>query len=430
MLRRVHVAPVPIEAYREIAPTAQIEELLALAQMLRGVRIAHINATSYGGGVSELLRSAIALQRGLGLSVDWLVISGDERFFEVTKSLHNGLQGASFVASVEYEEIYEVNNRANAATLPCDYDVIVVHDPQPAALRAFAHDTSSRWIWRCHIDTSEPDPAAESFLRRWLDAYDAYVFTMPEFVLPALRDRAVVTFPPGIDPLSPKNLPLAATLRRRIIGWHGVDPERPLLVQVSRYDSWKDPLGVIRIFRRVREHVAGLQLALIGSMALDDPEGWRLYDWVRKEAEHDNDILVGTNLTGISFVEVNAFQHCAWVVIQKSIREGFGLVVSEALWKETPVVAGRSGGITLQMEDGEGGFLVPPHDEDAFVECVVRLLSDRELARTLGQRGRQRVRERFLITRYLVDELRLVAGILQAVSAARERVDEQHGRDA
>ncbi len=420
MLRRIHLAPVPPEAYHDSAPTEQLEELVALARDLRGVRIAHINATPYGGGVSELLRSSVALQRGLGLTVDWLVIAGNNRFFEVTKSLHNGLQGAPFLASAEFEEIYELNSRANAAALPREYDVIVVHDPQPAALRQLAPDAAAHWIWRCHIDTSQPDEAAEAFLLRWLDGYDAYVFTMPEFVLPALRTRTVVTFPPGIDPLSPKNLPLAAMLCRRIVTWHGVEVGRPLLVQVSRYDPWKDPFGVIRVFRRARERVPGLQLALIGSMALDDPEGWRLYEQVRTEAEQDPDILVGTNLTGISFVEVNAFQHCAWVVIQKSIREGFGLVVSEALWKETPVVAGRSGGITLQIEDGIGGFLVPPEDEDAFVERVVELLNDRELARVLGQRGRQRVRERFLVTRYVRDELRLVADVLRAAPRTEE----------
>jgi trehalose synthase len=402
--------------------------LYRLAAALKGVRIAHINATPYGGGVSELLRSAVALERGLGLAVDWLVIAGDTRFFEVTKCLHNGLQGAPFVASAEFEEIYELNNRANAAALPRDYDVIVVHDPQPAALRQFASDSSARWIWRCHIDTSEPDPSAEAFLLRWLDGYEAFVFTMPEFVLPALQGRDVVTFPPGIDPLSPKNVPLASTLRRRIITWHGVDADRPLLVQVSRYDPWKDPFGVIRVFRRAREQVPGLQLALIGSMALDDPEGWRLYEQVRREAEQDTDILVGTNITGISFVEVNAFQHCAWVVVQKSIREGFGLVVSEALWKETPVVAGRSGGITLQMADGEGGFLVPPEDEEAFVERVVQLLTNRELARTLGQRGRQRVRERFLITRYVRDELALIRSLLRTMPTGTGAKEEGQGR--
>lgn len=420
MLRRVHLAPVAPEAYQDTAPTEQIEECLSRARNLRGIRIAHINATPYGGGVSELLRSAVALERGLGLAVDWFVIAGNNRFFEVTKSLHNGLQGAPFLPSAELEEIYELNSRANAATLPREYDVIVVHDPQPAALRQLASHVEARWIWRCHIDTSQPDTAAEAFLLRWLDGYDAYVFTMPEFVLPALQARKVVTFPPGIDPLSPKNLPLAAMLCRRIVTWHGVEAGRPLLVQVSRYDPWKDPFGVIRVFRRARERVPGLQLALIGSMALDDPEGWRLYEQVRAEAEQDPDILVGTNITGISFVEVNAFQHCAWVVIQKSIREGFGLVVSEALWKETPVVAGRSGGITLQMEDGIGGFLVPPEDDDAFVERVVQLLTDRELARALGQRGRQRVRERFLITRYVRDELRLMTEVLHGSAGTEE----------
>ena len=412
MLHRVRLAPVQLDAYREVAPESQVEELAELGRQLQGLRVAHINATPYGGGVSELLRSSVALECGLGLAVDWLVISGDSRFFEVTKALHNGLQGASFVSTTDVEEIYLLNNRANAATIPSDYDIIVVHDPQPAAIRAFAPREGARWVWRCHIDTSEPDPAAEAFLLPWLEGYDVLVFTLADFVLPALRGRAVEIFPPGIDPLSPKNLPLPVSLCRRIVSWYGVDNQRPLMVQVSRFDPWKDPLGVIRVFRRAREQVPGLQLALIGAMALDDPEGWRIYEQVRSQAEQDSDILVGTNLTGISFVEVNAFQHCAWVVVQKSRREGFGLVVSEALWKETPVVAGRSGGITLQMADGEGGYLVDPDDEDTFTERVIELLQNRELARRIGQLGRQRVRERFLVTRYVADELRLFARLI------------------
>jgi trehalose synthase len=355
MLHRVRLAPVTIESYREVVPTEQIDELILLGYRLRGLRVAYINATLYGGGVSELLRSSVALEIALGLSVDWLVIAGDSRFFEGTKALHNGLQGAPFVAYADAEEVYLINYRANASGLSAEYDVIVVHDPQPAALRPFAPTAATRWVWRCHIDTSQPYPAAETFLLPWLEGYDGYVFTMREFVLPALRDRTVDIFPPGIDPLSPKNLPLSATLRRRILDWYGVVTSRPLVVQVSRFDPWKDPFGVIRVFRRVRDAMPGVQLALLGSMALDDPEGWRLYDRIREEAEKDPDILVGTNVTKISYVEVNAFQHSAWVVVQKSIREGFGLVVSEAMWKETPVVAGRSGGIVLQMADGEGG---------------------------------------------------------------------------
>jgi len=421
MLHRVRLAPVTIESYREVAPSEQIDELVRLGNRLRGLRVAHINATPYGGGVSELLRSSVALEIALGLSVDWFVIAGDSRFFEVTKALHNGLQGAPFVASADAEEVYLVNNRANAAGLSAEYDVIVVHDPQPAALRAFAPTAATRWIWRCHIDTSQPYPAAETFLLPWLEGYDGYVFTMREFVLPALRDRTVDIFPPGIDPLSPKNLPLPATLRRRILDWYGVVPSRPLVVQVSRFDPWKDPFGVIRVFRRVRDAMPGVQLALLGSMALDDPEGWRLYDRIREEAEKDPDILVGTNVTGISYVEVNAFQHSAWVVVQKSIREGFGLVVSEAMWKETPVVAGRSGGIALQMADGEGGFLVDPLDEDAFVERVLELLRHRELARVVGQRGRARVRENFLVTRYVRDELRLFERLVERHAGHAEK---------
>ncbi len=420
MLHRVRLAPVALDAYEGIAPPQQLANLQTLAEQLRGLRVAHINATPYGGGVSELLRSAVALELGLGLEVDWYVMSGDTRFFEIRKALHNGLQGRRFVATAEVEEIYVLNNRANATFISSEYDIIVVHDPQPAAMRAFASVSGARWIWRCHIDTSQPDPAAEQFILPWVTGYDALVFTMEDFVLPALRGKPIVIFPPGIDPLSPKNLPLPSMLCRRVVSWSGVDIQRPLIVQVSRFDPWKDPFGVIRVFRRARQEVPGLQLALIGSMALDDPEGWRLYEQLRDEAERDSDILLGTNLTGISYVEVNAFQHCAWVVIQKSIREGFGLVVSEALWKETPVVANRSGGITLQMIDGEGGYLVPPADEDTFVERVVQLLRDREFAKELGRRGRERVRERFLISRYVADELRLFLEMSRKMTSEQE----------
>lgn len=422
MLHRVRLAPTVPASYSGVAPEEQLCQLEVLSKQLQGLRVAHINATPYGGGVSELLRSAVALECGLGLAVDWLVISGDTRFFEVTKALHNGLQGKSFAATVDMEETYILNNRANAAAFPVEsYDVVVVHDPQPAALRAFARDGRARWVWRCHIDTSEPDPAAEAFLLPWLDGYDRFVFTMEEFVLPSVRNRHIVVFTPGIDPLSPKNLPLSPLLRRRIASWYGADVARPLLLQVSRFDPWKDPFGVIRVYRRVREVVPEVQLALLGSMALDDPEGWRLYEELRVEAERDGGIILGTNLTGVSFVEVNAFQHCAWVVVQKSIREGFGLVVSEALWKETPVVAGRSGGITLQMGEGEGGYLIEPGDEETFVERIIYLLQNREVAWQLGRRGRERVRQQFLITRYVRDELSLFAQLLQEATVIEPR---------
>lgn len=419
MLHRVDLTPMPLEPYEPIVGAAVVERLRGLAERLRGVRIVHINATPYGGGVSELLRSEVALLLGLGLDVEWQVIAGDTRFFEVTKGMHNALQGGRFTLAPEAREIYLHNNAANASRLDGGYDVYVVHDPQPAAMRFFKGDAGGRWIWRCHIDTSEPNPEVAEFLVPYLEPYDAYIFTMASFVLPQLPHDHLRIIPPGIDPLSPKNIALPADVCERIVTWHGVDLRRPLLLQVSRFDPWKDPFGVLRVYRAAREVAPGLQLALLGSMAHDDPEGWHLYEQIRAEAAADPDIHVGSNLTGISSVEVNAFQHCADVAIQKSIREGFGLVVSETLWKETPIVAGRTGGIVIQVPERAHTLLVDPLDEPAFIDRVRTLLHDREEARRLARAGKEHVRQRFLITRMIEEELTFVSSLL-GISGARD----------
>ena len=262
-------------------------------------------------------------------------------------------------------------------------------------------------MWRCHIDTSEPNADAWRFLRPFLADFDAAVFTMPEFVPPDLPVARVRTIAPAIDPLSPKNLELPGPTASQILDWIGIDLPGRLVTQVSRFDRWKDPFGVIAAYRLVREEIAGLQLALVGSMALDDPEGWEVYGQLSALAEGDPLIHIYTNLTGASNVEVNAFQRLSEVVVQKSIREGFGLVVSESLWKGTPVVAGRAGGIPMQMPDEVGGLLVESVEECAA--ALLRLLSDGELARELGRAGRDHVREHFLLPRLLLDELRLLS---------------------
>jgi trehalose synthase len=415
VLHRVDLAPVSPDIYRSLVGDETTEKLVALGRRLQGLRVVHINATPYGGGVSELLRSAVLLLMGLGLPAEWQVISGDTRFFEVTKGLHNALQGARFTLSPEAEEIYRHNYAANARLFDGEYDV-VVHDPQPAALRAFGAADERIWVWRCHIDTARPNPEVAAFLTPFLEYYDALVFTMDDFVLPSLRGRPIRLIPPGIDPLSPKNFKLPPDVCERILLWYGIDPSRPLMTQVSRFDPWKDPLGVIRVYRAARARVPGLQLALIGSMAHDDPEGWRLYEHVRAEVKDDPDVLVGTNLTGISNVEVNAFQRSSSVVIQKSLREGFGLVVSETLWKGTPLVAGRTGGITLQVPPEASACLVDPDDEDAFVDRVVWFLEHPEEARHLARLGREHVKQQFLITRMVVDELTLISELVAAWS--------------
>lgn len=408
MLQRVAVGQWSLDAYRKTVPEPILEGLREQAKRLQGASVLHVNATAYGGGVSELLRSSVPLLRDLGLHVDWKVITGQPEFFKATKALHNGLQGGAQPPTEPEREAWLACARENAGTIDGDYDFIVIHDPQPAALAAVhGRERGTRWIWRCHIDTSEPNLETWAFLRPYLAEFDAAVFTMPEFVPPDLPVARVRTIPPAIDPLSPKNFALSEDTAHQILEWIGVALKGPLVTQVSRFDAWKDPLGVIAAYRLAREKVPDLQLALVGSMAFDDPEGWEVYAQVAEHAGDDPLIHLYTNLTGVGNVEVNAFQRLSAVVLQKSIREGFGLVVSESMWKGTPVVAGRAGGIPLQMPEGVGGLLVDSIEECA--EAMLRLLDDRELAGELGRSGREHVREHFLLPRLLYDELRLLA---------------------
>jgi trehalose synthase len=409
LLDHVDVGPRPLRQYEPIVGEEALEEIRELAAPLRDARIAHINATTYGGGVSELLRSIVPLYRGLGIQADWKIISAGPKFFTVTKALHNALQGAPYELRQAARERYLMSSTYNAQLLEEEYDFIIVHDPQPAAIRYFRGRAGARWIWRCHIDTSEPNEAVLEFMLPFLAEYDALVFTMDRFVPPRLNHQRLATIVPAIDPLSPKNMALPEGLCEEIRAWRGIDPNRPLLTQVSRFDPWKDPMGVIDVYRLVRKEVPGLQLALLSTIAHDDPEVWDMYKALVGEVKGDDDIHLLTNLIGVGDMEVNIFQLCSDVVLQKSSREGFGLVVSETMWKGTPVVANRSGGIPLQMEDGVGGFLVDSTEECA--ERTLHLLRHRDEARTLGLAGRERVRQRFLITRLLADELRLVASL-------------------
>jgi trehalose synthase len=413
MLELVDVGPRSLRAYRGVAPDAVLDDLLRHAEHLRGARVLHVNATPYGGGVSELLRSGVPILNDLGLIAHWKIISGDERFFQVTKKIHNGLQGAAGELTESDREAYLGTSRRNAELLQEEYDFVFLHDPQPAGILSLRGKSHARWIWRCHIDTAQPNPHVWAFLREFLTQFDAAVFTMEDFVPRDFPISRVEIIPPAIDPLSPKNMPLADATARGVLEWIGIELDRPLVSQVSRFDPWKDPLGVIAAYRLAREAVPALQLALVGSMALDDPEGWDMYRQVREASLSDPNVHVFTNLTGVGNVEVNAFQRLSQVAIQKSIREGFGLVVSEALWKETPVVAGNAGGIPLQMADGAGGVLVD--SIEACAQALVALLNDRHRARELARRGRERVREHFLLPRLLLNELEL----MQELAAGR-----------
>ncbi len=417
MLQLVDVGRQSLNAYTQVVGEEVIEELRRLAEPLKGLKVAHINATPYGGGVSELLRSLVPLEKSLGLAAEWRIIFGQEPFFKVTKTFHDALQGAQHRLSSDEKDIYVSHNYANSREFDAaDYDIVVIHDPQPAAMIESMKDAHrTKWIWRCHIDTSHANLDVWDYLRGYIVQYHRTVFTMEEFIPPDFPHTEVEIIPPAIDPLSPKNMELAPEMATQILSWLGMFPGEPFITQVSRFDKWKDPFGVVDAYRLAREEIPDLHLALVGSMALDDPTSWDIYKELTELDRADLNLHVFTNLTGVSNIEVNAFQRLAKAVIQKSVREGFGLVVSEALWKGTPVIAGRAGGIPMQVKNG-GGILV-----DSTPECaaaIVEIFADRKLAQELGAAGRVNVAENYLITRLLRDELELFHSLLGLSTAA------------
>ncbi len=403
--------------YRRIVGDEIVDEIDGLARDLRGVRICHVNSTGFGGGVAELLSRDVPLARALGIEADWRLIQATPEFFTVTKAFHNALQGAAHALTETDKAIYLHVNRESAKLLEAKYDVFFVHDPQPAAFRDAVGPNGAKWIWRCHIDTSSPNPEVAGFLLPFLQDYDAVVFTMKEFLLPGLNPKQTAFIAPAIDPLSTKNVEVPQELCREVVANSGVDLRRPLVVQVSRFDPWKDPMGVIEAYRLARKEIPGLQLALVGAIAGDDPEGWQLLAHVEKEAAKDDDIYVFTNLGGVGNMEVNVFQRACDVVIQKSLREGFGLVVSEAFWKGTPVVAGRAGGIPMQYPAGYERYLVQTVEECAA--RMVELLADAQRREAFGRAAREHVRRGYLLPRLLRDELRLVKSVLEGPRSSR-----------
>jgi trehalose synthase len=413
----VDTAPKSLRDYAPIVGEAVLAEIEGAAAPLRGARVAHVSATAHGGGVAEVLRTLVPLMRSAGLDAQWHVLSASPAYFAVTKRLHNALQGAHAELTPAMQATYLDTNAHIAAQFRGDFDFVVVHDPQPAPLRLLRAHDAGKWIWRCHIDLTHADPLCWQLVRPYVEAYDAAIFTMPDFVQPDLRIAQLAIIPPAIDPLSPKNVPQAAHEIAEAVVVAGVDPARSLLLQVSRFDPWKDPLGVIDVYRAVRAEVPGLQLVMLGGMADDDPEGLAYYRQTRTYARGDPDIHLLTNEGGSR--EVNAFQRHAAVILQKSVREGFALTVTEGLWKARPVVAGQVGGIPLQIEDGVSGFLVNSVEQCA--DRVLACLSEPALAARLGARGHETVRERFLCTANLLNYLRLFTRLSGGASRVAER---------
>ena len=380
-----------------------MNEIHRLAEPLQGARVAHVSATAFGGGVAEINYTLVPLMADAGLAVEWRIIRGAEEFYNVTKAIHNALQGDPRTLTPEEHEIFARYNAMNAAEFPADdYDYVIVHDPQPAAMIDAFPERTAKWIWRGHIDFSTPNQDVLQLLMPALQQYDASIFHMREYV-PHAPLKQVVIWPPAIDPLMPKNMALSPEDAAYIVDQFGIDVERPLLTQVSRFDPWKDPLGVIDAYRIVKKRFPETQLALVGSMAHDDPEGWEYYQRTVDHADGDPDIYILSNLNNVGAVEVNAFQVHSNAVVQKSTKEGFGLTVTEALWKARPVVAGRVGGIVAQITDGETGWLVDSAQECA--QACVEILRDPSEARGRALKGKEHVRRHFLTPRLLRDWL-------------------------
>ncbi len=403
--------PVPekhLADYAQAAGEEAVERLREAARPLQGARLLQLNSTAFGGGVAELLYTHVPLLNDLGIETTWAVLEGSDDYFAVTKAVHNALQGASVEWTARMATTYWDRIVANAAEIPDDYDLYLIHDPQPAAvLRVLEEEDRRRghWLWRCHIDLSVPHPPVWEFFEPIVNRYDAAIFTMQDFVQPGVSGPEVALIPPSIDPLSVKNRPVSDETLREVLDAYAIDPKRPIVTQVSRFDPWKDPLGVIDAWRRARAEIPDVQLIMAGSLASDDPEGMAYLDLTEEHRAGDPDIHLFTNLQGVGDLQVSVFQQAAEVVVQKSTREGFGLVVSEAMWKGKPVVGGNVGGIRLQISDGENGFLVD--DVGSAAERIVRLLHDPDLRERMGAAARERVRDGFLSLRELEDYLRL-----------------------
>ncbi len=398
-----------LEDFRHIVPDTRLAEIYTRARKLYGKHIVHINATYQGGGVAEILYSLVQLMNDVGIHAGWRILHGSQEFFEITKSFHNALQGAPLNLTDRKKHAYVQVNDNFARFTHLQHDCVIVHDPQPLSLIR-AYRKRQPWIWRCHIDLTHPHDELWDFLKGFLLKYDQVVMSSEKYFKEDLSVDQRLMFP-AINPLSEKNRDIPETTVLRHIRRAGIPTDKPLLTQVSRLDPWKDPEGVIDVFRRVKEKV-DCRLLFCYNAASDDPEGLQMYRRVYRKANR----MVATGdivfVVGNSEILVNAVQRYSSVIIQKSIREGFCLAVTEALWKGTPVVASRVGGIPYQIDDGQDGFLVEPRDTEGFAERIIHLLQHPDEARAVGQAGKEKVRRKFLITRLLSDYLDMLSSVM------------------
>lgn len=411
MLQKVDTTPRDLEPHREWVDQETLRDLGRLAARLEGLKVGHVNATARGGGVAEILRSLVPLMKGLGVETEWYCIQGNGDFFRVTKNIHNSLQGGTWQFDSRAHETFLAYNRQIATEIQAlDVDVWIIHDPQPCPIRVGVHPFRQA-IWHCHIDTSTPNRAVWNYLYRYVQGYERLVFCLPEYVNGSTPPDSVRCIRPAIDPVTVKNQQLPSSRANEILAGLGIDPEPPLISQVSRFDPWKDPLGVIDAYRMAKREIPDLQLALVGVIeAQDDPEAYSVLEQVKRHGGEDPDIHIFSDPEQVGHREVNAFQTASDVVLQKSVREGFGLTVAEAMWKGTPVIGGDCGGIRVQIEDGRNGFLVNSPEECA--RRIVALLGDEAMRKQIGFAGKESVRRDYLIPRLLRDYLSLIEEVV------------------
>jgi len=394
-----------ITEYARFIRPQNFDELMLLAEKAAGKRVKMVNSTAVGGGVAEILTRVVPLYNELGIKTKWEVIKGNEPFFGVTKTFHNALHGIKSDISDEMFNIFQKTTAANLAEMSFDEDVVIIHDPQPAGLIAAKERSKAKWVWRCHIDTSHPQPDAWNFLKDYIEKYDASVFSTPWFAKKLSAPKYFIY--PAIDPLSEKNRELSAAEIETVTRKYKLDRSRPIITQISRFDQLKDPIGVIEAYKLVKRH-NDCQLVLAGGGATDDPEGGQVLNQVQEATKDDADIHI-LLLPPYADLEINALQRASTVIVQKSLREGFGLTVTEALWKARPVVASAVGGITLQIIHNFTGLLV--HSVEGTAYQIRYLINNPQAAKKMGEYGREHVREKFLITRKLRNYLALLIAL-------------------
>ena len=415
MLPQVKTKSQKLTKYKNLVSSKELKEIKTLSKSLKGLKVFHVNATPRGGGVAEILKSLVPLMKGVGLKAEWYTIPPRNSFFKITKEMHNALQGKSYKFPFTDRKKY-IFHMAKTAEAMKDMkpDIWVIHDPQPAGVIMFLPNFHPA-ISRIHIDLTSPNMDVWKFVASFLECYDKTILSSKDFVHSEIKNKTKI-IQPAIDILNPKNTPLSPKAANDIVKMFGINPDKPLITQVSRFDPWKDPLGVIEAYKIAKKKIPDLQLALVGlSLAKDDPEAGKIYEETKRKAGKDPNIFLFVDTQKLGSLKVNifvnAFQVASDIILQKSIREGFGMTVAEAMWKEKVIIAGKVGGIKLQIKNGKNGFLVSTPKEAA--KRIIQLIENPSLAKKLGKEAKKTVQEKFLMTRLLRDYLRLFKGLVR-----------------